>query len=235
KTNNKASATETPQQADLQINKTVSDQTPNVGDTVTYTIALTNNGPDPATDVTVTDLLPAGLSFLPATPSPGAYDSANGVWTVGGVAKGATQTLLIFARVKSPDPQTNTARVTSADQFDPDATNNADSVVETPQQADLQLAKAVSNATPNVGDVITYTLTLTNSGPAPATSVAVSEPLPAGLSFVSATASRGSYDNASGLWTVGIVSPGTPQTLQIRARVVSPDPQTNVAAVNQAD
>ena len=58
--NNTASATVTPQQADLALAKTVSNPTPNVGDTITYTVTLTNNGPDAATSVQVTDLLPAG-------------------------------------------------------------------------------------------------------------------------------------------------------------------------------
>src|SRR5262249_50788510 len=139
------------------------------------------------------------------------------------------------ARVTSPAAQTNTATVTSADQFDPNTGNDTGTATATPQQADLQVVKTVSNATPNVGDVITYTLTLTNNGPGAATSVVISEPLPAGLSFVSFTASAGGYDSVSGLWTVGVVSPGTPQTLQVRATVVSPNQQTNIASVVHSD
>ena len=48
----------TPQQADLALTKTVSNPTPNVGDTITFTVTLTNNGPDTATNVQVTDLCP---------------------------------------------------------------------------------------------------------------------------------------------------------------------------------
>ena len=47
----RASATETPQQADLAVTKTVSNPTPNVGDTITFTVTLTNTGPDAATGV----------------------------------------------------------------------------------------------------------------------------------------------------------------------------------------
>ena len=70
----------TPQQADLALAKTVSDPTPNVGDTITYTITLTDNGPDNATSVQVTDLLPSGVSFVSATPSQGTYRAARGLW-----------------------------------------------------------------------------------------------------------------------------------------------------------
>ena len=55
----------------------MSNPTPNVGDTITFTVTLTNNGPNAATSVQVTDLLPAGLTFVSATPSQGTYDPAH--------------------------------------------------------------------------------------------------------------------------------------------------------------
>ena len=70
------------------------------------------------------------------------------------------------------------------------------------QQADLGLTKTVSNATPNVGDTITFTVTLSNAGANNATNVTVQDLLPGGLTFVSATASQGSYNSATGVWTV---------------------------------
>jgi uncharacterized repeat protein (TIGR01451 family) len=233
--NNTANATTTPQQADLALAKSVNDATPNVGDMVTFTVTLTNNGPDPATNVTVQDLLPAGLTFLGATPSQGNYSGASGTWIVGTVTPGTPQTLQIEARVDSPAAQTNTATVSAADQFDPNTANNTASAAVTPQQADLALAKSVNNATPNVGDIITYTVTLTNNGPGAASGVTVSDPLTPGLSFVSFTASQGSYDSGTGLWTVGDIATGVPQTLQIDARVLSPNAQTNTAAISHSD
>jgi uncharacterized repeat protein (TIGR01451 family) len=115
--NNTASATETPQRADLALTKTVTDATPNVGDTISFSVTLSNNGPDAATNVQVTDLLPAGLTFVSATPSQGAYNSASGVWTVGTVTAGTPQTLLVQATVVASSTKMNTTSISHADQF----------------------------------------------------------------------------------------------------------------------
>src|SRR5262249_3205860 len=155
-----------------------------------------------------------------ATPSEGTYDSATGVWTVGTVTPSTTQTLTIQATVVSPDPQTNTATITAVDQFDPEPNNNSDTASTTPQQADLPVVKSVSDPTPNVGDTVTFTITLTNLGPDTATNVQLSDLLPAGLTLVSATESQGVYDSTAGLWTVGEVDGNATATLTLTALVI---------------
>src|SRR4029077_12183154 len=101
------------------------------------------------------------------------------------------RTLTLMARVDSPQPQTNMATITAADQFDPDTGNNTASASELPQQADLQVMKSVDQSRPNVGDTITFTVTLTNAGPDAASNVQVTDLLPAGLTFVSASPGQG--------------------------------------------
>src|SRR5262249_19184244 len=155
--------------------------------------------------------------------------------TVGTVTTVTPQTLQIQARVVSPSAQTNIASVSHADQFDPDPADNSASVTETPQQADLALTKTVSNVKPNVGDSITFTVTVTDKGAVPRTNVTVQALLPGGLTFASATPSQGTYHDALGVWTVGTVSPATAQTLQIQATVVSASAQTNTASISHSD
>ncbi|MFO0807782.1 MAG: SdrD B-like domain-containing protein [Gemmataceae bacterium] len=237
-------ATVTPGQiADLSLTKTVDNARPNVGQTVTFTITVSNAGPNGATNVAVRDVLPSGLQFVSSSPSQGSYVSGTGIWTVGSIASGGSATLQIVARVTTAGAKVNGAEVSASDQPDPDSTpgNNSttedddDTATVTPQVADLSLVKTVSNVTPNVGQTVTFTLTLANAGPDAATNVAVADLLPAGLQFVSSNPSQGSYNSATGLWTIGTVASGGSATLQVVARVTTVGAKTNVAQVSQSD
>ena len=221
--------------SDLSVSKSVSNATPNVGDQITFTVTLSDQGPDAATNVQVTDLLPAGLTLLSATPSQGTYTSGSGMWTVGTVSTGVSQTLIINALVASPSAKTNTAAISHADQFDPITANNTASATETPQQADLVVAKQVSNPTPNLGDQIVYTITVFNAGPNDATGVQVTDLLPAGVNFVSANPSQGAYNSTTGFWDIGTIPTATPATLAVTVTVVSAAFGTNTATISGAD
>src|SRR5262249_48085546 len=92
----------------------------------------------------------------------------------------------------------NTAMVTSTTP-DPDLDNNSNTTntpVVTSLEADLALTKAVSNPRPLFGSLVTFTLLLRNLGPDPATNIVVRDPLPPGVTFVTASATRGSYNPA---------------------------------------
>jgi uncharacterized repeat protein (TIGR01451 family) len=242
-TNNTKSVTETPQYADLAVEKVVDDPNPNVGGQITFTITVRNLGVDTATGVTLLDVLPTGLTFISASPAAGtSYDPASGVWTVNSLPVGGARILTIAAAVAAAGSFTNVAAVTKSDQFDPNTSNNTDDSTVTTREADLAVVKTVSNATPNVGDTITFTVTLSNDGPDAANNVEVTEQFPtAGLQFLSATPSQGTYNTGTGVWTVGAVASGDSKTLTILARVLAPavntipSARTNVASVTKAD
>ena len=80
---------------DLGVSKIVDDASPNEGDSILYSIVVGNAGPDAATGVEITDILPAGLTYQTDTTTQGTYTSGTGIWTVGTLdsAGGATLTL----------------------------------------------------------------------------------------------------------------------------------------------
>jgi uncharacterized repeat protein (TIGR01451 family) len=237
------------QTADLSLTKSVSNATPNVGGTVTYTVTVLNNGPAGATNVAVKDLLPAGVTFASATSTQGTYVSGTGIWSVGSLANAASKTLTVTATVDAGTGATtitNSAQVTASQQSDPDSTPNNSNASEDDQasaaltvtSADLSLTKTIDDATPNVGQNVTYTITVTNSGPSTATGVAVEDLLPAGITFVSATSTQGTYLSGTGIWSVGTVLSGTSKSLTIVATVANgagSENVTNPAQVSSSD
>ncbi len=110
-----------------------------------------------------------------------------------------------------------------------------------PLRADLSLSQAISNTPLLVGNQITFTLTLKNSGSANATGVKIKDLLPSGFSFVSSRPSIGTYDSKTGIWNAGSIKSGCDATLILTATVInasSPTAYTNVAeiiAANQKD
>jgi uncharacterized repeat protein (TIGR01451 family) len=234
----------TAKSADLSLTKTVDNSSPNVGQDVTFTITLSNGGPNAATNVAVTDLLPSGLTFVSSIQSQGSYASVSGIWTVGTVNASSSATLTIKATVQSSGTITNTAEVTSSDVLDPDSTPNNHNSGEDDQAsriissllADLSLTKSVDNATPNVGDNVVFTMTVSNAGPSTATGVQVKDLLPSGLTYVSDNGG-GAYVSGTGIWTVGTVATSGAATLHITATptAASANGVTNTAEITVSD
>ena len=215
-----ASATITvPAAADLKVNKTVNNTTPNFGQSVIFRINVTNSGPSNANGVNLTDLLPAGLIYQSHTVSQGTYNNITGLWNIGNLNNGATVSLNITALVNGTGSITNNANATGA-QFDRNLTNNrANATINVPQAADLRVTKTVNNAAPNYLGNVVFTVTVTNAGPNNATGVSVSDLLPAGLVYLSSSATQGSYANGTGLWTIGNLNVGSVASLNITALV----------------
>ncbi|MEI2770081.1 MAG: hypothetical protein V9G98_04870 [Candidatus Competibacter sp.] len=123
--------------ADLELTNVVNNATPAVGANVTFTVTLTNKGPDSATDVEVNALLPAGYTLVSATPSSGSYDPTTGDWTVGtlpATTGSNTETLTLVATVLATGSYDVTAQVVASDAFDPDSIPNNNNAVEDDQQ-----------------------------------------------------------------------------------------------------
>lgn len=255
--NDSASAAISVEGADLSIVKTVDNPTPGEGDTIIYTLTLTNNGPNNATNIVIKDILPGdrdagidGVTYVSHVASQGTYDITGGGytydWTVGNVAFGASATLTITVTVENNtagSTVTNVAFITAANQVDYNNLNDVGSVNIAVNGTDLGITKTVDNPAPNIGDQVVYTLIVTNYGPIDATSVVVTDQLPPELNYLSDDGG-GSYDSGTGLWTVGTITYNaadpttTARTLNITALVQNDDQHlliTNTASITAMD
>ncbi|MFC2105366.1 lamin tail domain-containing protein, partial [Candidatus Bipolaricaulota bacterium] len=127
--NNEDSADVTIVAADLAVIKTVDEPTPTEGDTIVWTVTVTNNGPVDATGVVLSDILPDGLAYVDDDGA-GSFNETSGNWFIGLLPVAASRTLNIIAEIDAGTAGTtitNTASVEEADQPDPDPSNNEDS------------------------------------------------------------------------------------------------------------
>jgi uncharacterized repeat protein (TIGR01451 family) len=184
--NNEAEAlTRVKEQADLTVTKSSSKPEVCPDDPLTYTIGITNNGPNKAPGVVLTDTLPANVIIDPLPP--GCVHSGNTVTCdIGALEVKATATLKLTVRPTAEAagvPITNCASV-RGDVCGDDPGNNQ-ACVSTPvrRKADLMVALSASAPEVCVNDPITYTAGVTNKGPNTASDVALRVTLPANVSI----------------------------------------------------
>src|SRR5207237_364232 len=139
------------------------------GSPLTYGLVVHNAGPDTATGVSLSDPLPAGVTFVSAQASQG---SCGGTTTVtcdlGTLAAGAEATVALVVTPTGAGPLTNTATVT-AGRADPDSGNNQASALTTvnpaPSSADVSVTQSDAPAPVEAGSPLTYGLVVHNAGP----------------------------------------------------------------------
>lgn len=181
--------------SDLSITK--SDNTTGsvvAGEQFTYTITVSNAGPDTAQGIVATDTLPADLSFVSASFTTGSGSvtespagSGDLTINVDDLASGASAVIdvIVLVAADAGDTLTNTATVTGTPATDTDNTNNsATETTPVVRNVDLEINKSVTG-TPTAGGQITYTVDVTNNGPADARGIEVTDALDAALTFVS--------------------------------------------------
>jgi uncharacterized repeat protein (TIGR01451 family) len=201
--------------ADLAITKSLDTDPLVAGQPVTFTIGVTNNGPQTATGVTVTDPIPAGITNV-------TVDSGDVTCTVTATVTCAVPDMAVgqSAQIKitgtlSPSGNpgaslSNTATV-SGTRTDPNLANNTASVISTMSAAtDVSIVKTFSPSTPVAGQNVTYTLSVFNAGPSEARNVVISDPLDPDTTFISATPGQGSCTAQGSMLTcqVGTLAPG---------------------------
>ena len=183
---------------EINPDKTVDNEIPNFGDNVTYTVKVTNDGIGDANNVVITDVLDKGLKFLNATGN-FTYDEKTGTitWIVD-LDKGETKTFNVNVTVLGYGVLSNTVAVGNK------------TAVRNITVPEIITVKEVNSSAIHIGDEITYTITVSNSGKINATNVVIRDILPEGLKFINAS-NGGIYDPVTGIitWILNITANST--------------------------
>ncbi|HEX6178599.1 MAG TPA: DUF11 domain-containing protein, partial [Thermoanaerobaculia bacterium] len=184
---------------DLAVTKSDAPDPVTAGNNITYTIGVSNSGTSAAANVELSDVLPAGTTFVSFTgpggwtlTTPPAGGTGTVTATIASFAPLANVTFTLVVAVNNGTVSgtviTNTASVTttSAELSTANNTASTTTTVAALSQADVSIAKT-GPATVGPSSNIAYTITVTNSGPAAASSIIVTDAIPAGTTFVSAS------------------------------------------------
>jgi len=198
------------------------------GSTVTYTIVVTNGGPSDASSVSLTDTLPPGTtfgslnqttgsSFTCNTPGPGGTGTIT--CSIATLASGASATFSLVLNVSATATGTlaNTAGVSATTADPASGNNNSTASTTVSSAADLEIVKSAAlGGASAAGKSVTYTIVVTNHGPAVASNAVVTDVLPADATLTSATTTQGSCAGSSTVTcTLGTLAPGASATITL--------------------
>ena len=219
--------------SDLAIVKQVNVSQANFNDLVMWKLIVSNNGPDVATGVVVTDVLPDGFVYVDSVLEKGSY--SNGVINIDRLAVGERVVLEIICKVKSTGRFVNIANVTG-NEFDHDLSNNcANASVLINPACDMEVVKTVNESNPNYRDNVAWSIVVRNNGPDVAHDIVVNDVLPKSLVWVSDN-SNGKYNPKTGIWTIAQLNSGASIRLNIVAMVNETDiTQNNVSDNNDSE
>jgi uncharacterized repeat protein (TIGR01451 family) len=234
----------------IHILKTADAAQVNVGDPIGFTLTVSNDGIGDAHGVMLNDVLPTnpGLSWSVDATGAGFGSSCSitaGVLSCGPVTvpAGTTQAASTFTvHITSPTtgatggdcPETgvvdNTGHVTTTN----DGSDQSTASVCVQAVVDLAITKSGSPATQDLGaGNITWTMTVTNNGPSTDTGVKVSDPMPAGNTYVSSSTTQGTCTGGAILTCdIGTMAAGATVTITLVTTPSTPGIQTNTATVS---
>jgi uncharacterized repeat protein (TIGR01451 family) len=209
-TNNVSSATTivgTAGQADLAVAASGSPNPVTDGNNITYVQTVTNNGPSSVANATFTDTIPANTTLAAAFTAPAGWNcnsiavGGTGTFTctlTGTLAIGATVNFPLVVNVNlgtAPGTTITNTPAIATTAGDPNSANNSvtvTTVVASPSQADVAIVKTAAPEPVDQGTNLTYTLQVTNNGPAVAQGVTVTDVIPAQVAYSSSSTSQGS-------------------------------------------
>jgi uncharacterized repeat protein (TIGR01451 family) len=205
---------------ELLITKNVT-STPSAGQPVQYQVVFTSLGPSTANNVVVVDTLPSNLTpaeLAGVVPSDCSLSGYEITCIIGTLAPDSPVTF----NFQVPLPPGGGTFVNSVSgSADNSQTVTASTTTTVAAEPFLAVSKSVSPTMAKVGDVVTYTLGVSNTGVGAAQGVVVDDnAISNGLQFLSSTAEPGTFDLTTGTWTVGTLAPGASSTINVKAKVL---------------
>ena len=169
---------------DIHVSKTAANTPISAGDTASFVITVTNDGLGVAKGVTLTDTLPAGISW---TDNSASCDISNGVLSCdfGDLAASASASVTISGDTTADNCGNvyNLASAAASNESTADAQDNTDDATIVVNCPDISVSKTADNSPINAGETASYTITVTNNGTGKAYDVMLTDTLPAGISW----------------------------------------------------
>lgn len=218
--------------ADVQITKTDTVDPVFLTHDYSYVLTITNNGPSTATNITLEDSLPAGVSYraYSATGATCTFVDPLFSCTLATLANGASEIITVDVTGDTPGNKLNTANITH-DQQDPDLLNNTDTENTFVDPADLALTKTADKTTATVGDIVTFTITVRNNGPDTATNVVITDAMPSIFELQSSTLTQGVCSGTSTITCpIGTLTNGQTATITLKTKVIGVGKATNTVS-----
>ncbi|WP_407453262.1 hypothetical protein [Methanobrevibacter sp.] len=213
--------------SDLSVEKFANVSIANYNDLVKWTIIVSNEGFNSATGVIVEDALPKALEFISVS-GDGYYE--GNIWHIGDLEVGGRKKLEILSKVIETGDITNFA-IVSGNEEDPNLSNNeAQDTVHINPACDLSITKTVSKYVYDLGDLVTYTIKLSNAGPDDALNVKVNEEFDESLVLKSVKATRGNFDTSSNEWSIDELAAGGEENLLLNFEAIKEGVFRNVVS-----
>lgn len=206
-----------------------------------YTLRYGNDSSVAVANARIVDALPSGLTYVSCTG--GCTVSGSQVtWALGTLAGGASGSVQLTVTVNSGYPTSNLTNSATLDGTDPagsPVSQSASATVTVPvsgaQAPAFAFSKTASASQVAPGSTVVWTLAYNNYGTAAASGVTLSDPMPAGFTYVSSTGG-GALSGSTVTWNVGSVPAGGSGSVTVTARADNPflafNPATNTASLN---
>ena len=220
----------------IELTKTVDKTNISVGETLTYTVTVTNNSGFAVENVVVEDLLPELLLYASSSPAP----AEENTWIFSSMAAGESFSMTIDAVAVSPGEVTNTATL-NIGEYETSAESPSVTIGQLP--VDLKISKTSNDAEIYQGNEFEYEIRVENVGTSLATDVTVIDNLPAGLTYINSsyTATSDEIDAESSAngnqisWAIASFPAGATLTITLKVQADQVGVKTNTVEVSTGE